>query len=106
MAKFLIQASYTADGAKGLQKDGGSGRKAAVAKAVEGVGGKLESFYFALGQTDAFLVVDAPDTVAAVALSLTVNATGAVRSTLTPLVTVEEMDAACKKTVGYRAPGA
>lgn len=106
MAKFLIQASYTAAGARGLLKDGGSGRKTAVAKAVEGLGGKLESFYYALGQTDAFLVVDAPDTVAAVALSLTVNSTGAVRTTMTPLLTVEEMDAACKKTVGYRAPGA
>jgi len=106
MAKFLIKATYTADGARGLVKDGGSGRRAAVDKAISGMGGKLESFYFALGDTDAFLVVDVSDTTAAVAVSLAVNATGAVRTSMTPLLTVEEMDAACKKTVGYRAPGA
>ena len=106
MAKFLIKATYTADGAKGLMKDGGSGRKAAVDKAISGMGGKLESFYFALGDTDAFVVVDVSDTTAAVAVSLAVNATGAVRTSMTPLLTVEEMDAACKKTVAYRAPGA
>ena len=106
MAKFLIRATYTADGAKGLMKDGGSGRKAAVDKAISGMGGKLESFYFALGDTDAFVVVDVSDTTAAVAVSLAVNATGAVRTSMTPLLTVEEMDAACKKTVAYRAPGA
>jgi uncharacterized protein with GYD domain len=106
MAKFLIRATYTADGAKGLMKDGGSGRKAAVDKAISGMGGKLESFYFALGETDAFLVVDVSDITAAVAVSLAVNATGTVRTSMTPLLTVEEMDAACKKTVAYRAPGA
>jgi uncharacterized protein with GYD domain len=106
MAKFLIKATYTADGARGLVKDGGSGRRAAVDKAISGMGGKLESFYFALGDTDAFLVVDVSDTTAAVAVSLAVNATGAVRTSMTPLLTVEEMDAACKKTVAYRAPGA
>jgi uncharacterized protein with GYD domain len=106
MTRFLIQATYTADGSKGLIKDGGSGRKAAVEKAVAGVGGRLESFYYALGATDAFVVVDVPDSVTAVAISLAVNATGAVRSSLTQLLTVDEMDAACKKTVAYRAPGA
>jgi len=106
MAKFLIRATYTADGARGLMKDGGSGRKAAVDKAISGMGGKLESFYFALGDTDAFLVVDVSDTTAAVAVSLAVNATGAVGTSMTPLLTVEEMDAACKKAVAYRAPGA
>jgi uncharacterized protein with GYD domain len=104
--KFLTQASYTAEGVKGLVKEGGSGRKAAVEKAIGALGGKVEAFYFALGATDAFVVVDAPDTVSAVALSLAVNATGAVRTSMTPLVSVEEMDVACKKSVGYRAPGA
>lgn len=106
MAKFLTKASYTAEGAKGLMKDGGSGRKAAVEKAIGGLGGKVESFYFALGETDAYVVVEVPDAVTAVAVSLAVNASGAVRSTMTPLLSIEEMDAACKKTVSYRAPGA
>ena len=106
MAKVLTRATYTADGVKGLMKEGASSRKAAVEKAITGLGGKVEAFYFALGDTDVFLVVDAPDTAAAVALSLAVNATGAVRTSMTPLLTVEEMDAACRKSVAYRAPGA
>jgi uncharacterized protein with GYD domain len=106
MAKFLTRATYTADGVKGLMKEGASGRQAAVEKAIAGLGGKVEAFYFALGDTDVFLVVDAPDATAAVALSLAVNATGAVRTSMTPLLTVAEMDAACKKSVAYRAPGA
>jgi uncharacterized protein with GYD domain len=106
MTRFLIQATYTADGSRGLIKDGGSGRKAAVEKAVGGVGGRLESFYYALGATDAFVVVDVPDVVTAVAISLAVNSTGAVRTSLTQLLTVDELDAACKKTIAYRAPGA
>lgn len=106
MAKFLTRATYTADGVKGLMKEGASGRKAAVEKAISALGGKVEAFYFALGDTDVFVVVDAPDTTAAVALSMAVNASGAVRTSMTPLLTVEEMDAACKKSVGYRAPGA
>lgn len=106
MPKYLVQATYTTDGVKGLLKEGGSGRKASVDKAVGALGGKVESFYYAFGETDAFVVVDVPDTATVVALSLAVNASGAVKSTVTPLITVEEVDAACKKTVGYRAPGA
>jgi uncharacterized protein with GYD domain len=105
MSKFLVQASYTADGVKGLMKEGGSSRKASVEKSVEGLGGKVESFYYAFGETDAVVILDVPDAATAVAVSLAVNASGAVRTHLTPLITVEEIDAACKKTVGYRPPG-
>jgi uncharacterized protein with GYD domain len=106
MAKYLVNASYLKEGVKGLVKDGGSGRKASVTKMVEGLGGKVESFYYAFGETDVFVVVDVPDAATAAALSMAVNASGAVRTTLTPLLTVEEVDAACKKTVSYKAPGA
>ena len=106
MPKFMINASYTAEGMKGLQKDGGSGRRASIQKAIEALGGKLESFYFAFGKTDAVVICDVPDTASGVALGLAVNATGMVRATTTPLISVEEIDAACKKTVNYRAPGA
>ena len=47
MAKFLIEATYTADGVSGIQSAGGSSRRDAVAKALEGAGGSLESFHFA-----------------------------------------------------------
>ena len=47
-----------------------------------------------------------PDTSSALALSLVVNASGAVHVNTIPLITVEEVDAACKKSVDYRAAGA
>lgn len=106
MAKFLVQASYTAAGVKGLLKDGGTGRKASVQKAIEEMGGRVEAFYYAFGETDAVVILDVPDAATAAAVSMAVNASGAVRTSLTPLLTIEEIDAACKKTVGYRAPGA
>ena len=106
MAKFLIKASYTQDGIRGLMKEGGSGRRASVQKIVEGVGGKMEAFYFAYGDADAYVIADLPDAATGVALSLAVNASGAVRLSTIPLITVEEMDAASKKSVPYRAPGA
>jgi uncharacterized protein with GYD domain len=105
MAKYLVKVSYTADGVKGLQKDKASGRRAAVAKLVESDGGKLDAFYFAFGADDVVSIVDLPNNTAAAAFSLAVNAAGLANLSLTPLLTVEEMDAALGKSVNYRAPG-
>jgi uncharacterized protein with GYD domain len=105
MAKFLIKASYTADGAKGLIKEGGTKRKAAIQKLVEAVGGKVEFFSFAYGEADAYLIVEVADPTTILALSLTVNGSGAVRSSTVPLISPEEMDAAAKVKVPYQAPG-
>jgi uncharacterized protein with GYD domain len=105
MIKFLITGSYTADGAKALAKEGGSQRKAAVEKMVGGLGGKLEAFYFAFGDSDIYVIVDVPDTTSGAALTLAVNASGMVRISSVMLMTPEEIDAACKKTVSYRPPG-
>ena len=106
MPKFLIKASYNPDGVRGLIKEGGSKRRAAVQKLIEGMGGKLEAFYYAYGADDAVIIADLPDASSGIALSLTVNASGAVRIATTPLITPEEIDAASKKTVDYKAPGA
>ena len=106
MAKFLIQGSYTVEGAKGLIKEGGTGRRAAIEKALAGLGGKLESFYYTYGANDVNVICDIPDAVSGLALSLAVNASGAVRISTTPLLTVEDVDAACKKAVSYRPAGA
>ncbi len=54
----MLQATYTVDGLKGLLKDGGSKRRAVVEKAIAGLGGKVEGFYFAFGPTDVVIVVD------------------------------------------------
>jgi uncharacterized protein with GYD domain len=106
MPKYMIQATYTAEGLKGLTKDGGSKRRAVVEQAMKAVGGSLESFYFAFGSTDAYIVVDVPDVVSGVAVGMTVGATGTVHCTTVPLITCEEIDQAAKKQIPYRAPGA
>jgi uncharacterized protein with GYD domain len=105
MAKFLIKGSYTVEGAKALMKEGGSERKSAVEKMVTGLGGKVEAFYFALGESDVYVIVDIPDTTSGAALSLAVNSSGMVKLTSVMLMTPAEVDAACKKSVSYRAPG-
>jgi uncharacterized protein with GYD domain len=105
VAKFLITGSYTAEGAKGLIKEGGTGRKAAVQKTLEGLGGKLESMYFTFGKDDVILICEMPDALSGLAISLAVNASGAVRISTTPLLSVEDVDAACKKAVSYRPAG-
>jgi len=105
MPKYLIKAAYNADGVRGLIKDGGSKRRAAVQKLVKDAGGKLEAFYYSYGDDDAIIIVDLPDAESGLAISLAVNASGAVRLTTTPLITPEEIDKAAKKMVKYRAPG-
>lgn len=105
MAKYMLNASYSVEGTKGLIKDGGSARRAAVQKTIEGVGGRLESYY-TLGEPDAFVIVDVPDAVTIAAVSLAINATGGVHVTTTVLLTPEQIDEAAKKTVSYRSPGA
>jgi uncharacterized protein with GYD domain len=106
MPKYLVEASYTVEGVKGIQSAGGSSRRDAIAALAESVGGQLESFYFAFGERDVYTVVDLPDNESATAVALTVNASGAVKVRTTVLVTAEEVDAAAKRSVAYRAPGA
>jgi uncharacterized protein with GYD domain len=105
MAKYLYQASYTAEGVRGLLKDGGSSRREAVKKMIGSLGGTLEAFYYAFGADDVYLIVDVPDNVTAAAAALAVGSSGAVKIRTTVLLTPEEMDAAAKKTVAYRPPG-
>lgn len=107
MAKYLITASYSVEGTKGLIKDGGSKRRAAAEQVIKALGGSLEAFYFAFGDTDVYVIADVPDNVSTAAASLTINASGAVAVKTTVLITPEEMDQATKKaaTVSYRPPG-
>lgn len=104
MAKYLITASYTVDGTKGLIKGGGTARRAAVQQMVQGVNGKVEAFYYAFGDADAYVIADLPDNVSAAAISLAVNSAGGATSKTVVLTTAEDMDQATKKTVSYRAP--
>ena len=105
MAKYMLRVNYTADGAKGLMKDGGSARRSAAQRVAESVGGRIESFYFAFGETDAFVIAELPDAASAAAIALTVSASGGATSRTTVLMTPEEVDAAAKKSPQYSAPG-
>ena len=105
MAKYLFEVRYTVDGIKGVLKEGGTGRRAAVEAALKGLGGKIEAMYYAFGASDVYLIVDAPDNVTAAAIAMGVSSTGAAAIKTTVLLTVEEIDQAGKKTISYRAPG-
>jgi uncharacterized protein with GYD domain len=105
MAKYLIQGTYTAEGLRGLIKDKATGRAQAVRKLIEGVEGKLEGIYFAMGESDVVMIVDVPDLVTAASLSFTVSASGLVHTKSTALLTIEETDRALSKKIDYRPPG-
>src|SRR5580692_888767 len=104
MPKFLIEASYTAEGLRGLAKDKASGRQDVVKEALASVGGKLDAAFFALGDTDVYILCDCPDHVSVAALSLAVSASGMVRTKTIPLMTVEEADRALAMKLNYHAP--
>ena len=105
MPKYLFQCSYTTEGLKGLLKDGGSKRREVVEQLLKAHGATLEAFYFALGDDDVIIISDAPDNVGVTAISLAVNASGAIKVKTTVLLTPAEVDQAAKMTVNYRPPG-
>ena len=105
MPKYLVQASYTADGVQGLRQEGGSARRAAVEKACSSVGGKLEAFYYAFGETDVVTVIDLPDNSTAAGVALLIAVSGTVDIKTTVLLSPEEIDAAVKVGGDYRPPG-
>jgi uncharacterized protein with GYD domain len=105
MPKYMVQASYTKDGVKGLLKEGGTSRRRVVEDLLKGLGGSLEAFYYAFGKDDVYGIADLPDHATAAAFSLAVGASGAVNIKTIVLITPEEIDEASKKSVGYRPPG-
>lgn len=104
MPKYLAQATYTVEGMQGLLKYGGTKRREAVEELAESLGGKVETFYYALGDSDVFVIFDLPDKVSVTTASMVVNASGASRVKITVLLTPEEVDEATKKTVTYYPP--
>jgi uncharacterized protein with GYD domain len=105
VSKYLIEASYTADGVKGVLKEGGSARRAAVEQLIKAAGGTLESYYFVFGEDDVIAVVDLPDNATMAAVSLAITAAGGATTAVRVLLAPEEVDTAVNKTVEYRAPG-
>lgn len=105
MPRYLFEASYTAEGMRGIQKAGAASRAAAVGDMCAGLGGSLVSFDFAFGDVDAFVIVDLPDDEAAAAAAFKVGASALTSVKTIKLLTVEEADAAIKRSVDYRPPG-
>src|SRR2546430_11451506 len=92
MGRFMFQASYSADGIKGVLKDGGTGRRTAVEAAVKSLGGKLEGFYYAFGETDVYVIVDGIDNATAAAFYMGVGSAGSLSLAKTPrLITSSAM---------------
>ena len=105
MKKYLIKASYNANGLKGLIEEGGTKRKLAVEKMLSEMDGKMEAFYYAFGEQDVYAIFELPDDVSAAAVGLRINSSGLVSISTTVLLSPEDIDTASKKSVSYRAPG-
>ena len=105
MPKYLITANYTAKGLEGVRAAGAKSRVDAVSTMLEAVGGHLDSFHFAFGDTDVFAIADVPDDEAAAAVAIAINSSGAVSIHTTKLLTVEQVDEALRRTVNYQPPG-
>ena len=106
MAKYLLKVSYSPEGIKGVMKEGGTSRATTIEKILASVGGSLESFYFAFGTDDVYVIAEVPDQATAMAVAAAVGSSGAISSYETVvLVEPSEVDAAMNISVGYRPPG-
>jgi uncharacterized protein with GYD domain len=105
MPKYLFEASYTPEGVRGIKDAGAASRAKAVSDMATALGGSLESFHFAFGDVDAYVVVDLPDDEAAAAAAFTVGASTLTTLKTVKLLTLEEADAAIGRSVSYRPPG-
>lgn len=106
MARYLLVVSYLAEGAKGVLQEGGTSRRAAAKALFDSIGVTMETFDFAFGSDDAYVIVESPTVEAVAAAALTVSASGAMSARTIPLLSPEQLDAATKLSPTYRAPGA
>ena len=105
MAKYLWKVSYTLNGMRGVQQEGGTARRNAAEKAVQSAGGQLESFYFAFGDADVYVIADFPDAATCAAGAMQVTAAGGATVQTTVLLTPEDIDRATETSIDYRPPG-
>ena len=105
MPRYLIELSYTPEGRKGVLAKGGTARREVVEKMLAEVGGTVESFDFAFGANDAYVIVDAPDQVTVAGVMMKVGAAGAASCRTTVLLTPEEIDRAAQVKASYTPPG-
>jgi len=106
MPKYLFKVRYTHEGLSGVMSAGGSARRAAADDLAKNLNGSLESFHFAFGEDDAYVIADLPDNQAAATLAMTVSSSGKVALTTVPLLTIDEVDAiAAGSRLEYSPPG-
>ncbi len=108
MPHFLIKAKYTAAAVQAMIANPHDRGKAAAA-AIERIGGRLHSFYFAFGPDDVIVIFEAPDAPAAAAVSMAIGGSGVLASVETvPLLTMDEAMAALRQAptvqAAYRTP--
>jgi uncharacterized protein with GYD domain len=104
MSKYLVEVRYTAEGINGLKSEGGSARASVTKALIESLGGTLECFYFALGDTDAFIVADLPDNTTVAAVQMAVNGSGTINSRTVVLLTPSEIDEAANRDIPFHPP--
>jgi uncharacterized protein with GYD domain len=105
MPNYLIEASYTTEGVKGVADKGGTARREAVQQLIAASGGKMESFYFAFGDADVYVIAELPSDEAAAGLALSINRSGSTKIRTVVLLTPEQVDAAANMAPEYRPPG-
>ena len=105
MPKYLYKVSYSADGMRGVMKEGAASRADFIGKLVSNLGGRMESFHFAFGETDVYVINELPDDATAAAVAMAVGAAGTGSIETVKLLTPDEVDAARAIDTGYRAPG-
>jgi uncharacterized protein with GYD domain len=105
MGKYLLRVNYTAAGLRGLTQEGAANRVKYVSDFAASVGGTVESFHFALGDHDAYVVLDAADDSAVTAASLAVGSSGVASISTVKLLTAAEVDTAIGMVGEYRPPG-
>lgn len=106
MPKYLFKVRYASEGLEGVMKAGGSARRTVADDLAKSLGGAIESFHFAFGDDDAYVIGDLPDNKAAAALAMTVSSSGRVSISTVPLLTVDEVDAiSAGRKLEYTPPG-
>jgi uncharacterized protein with GYD domain len=110
MAHFMLRWQFKDTTAQALV-DKPQDRTRAAKTLIEGFGGKLHSYFFALGDYDGVGICEFPDTVSVAACSMRAASTGAfARFETTALLTAKEAEAAMKQArdtkVGYKPPNA
>ncbi|MGA8270565.1 MAG: GYD domain-containing protein [Candidatus Sulfotelmatobacter sp.] len=104
MPHYLHQIAYSREGWEALMAHP-QNRIEAVRPAIEKLGGKIETAWFAFGEYDVIVVAELPDNVSAAAIAIAFASGGACKTVqTTPLMSPEEALQAVKKAgeCGYR----